>query len=256
MLSDKLSIETPEQISLDFEMAGLGSRFLALFVDLLLKWVAIGFVVLVAIMFGAASFTSMGSKGWIWVAALMIAGYFLLDWAYFAGFEIVWKGQTPGKRFTGLRVINESGREAQVFEAVIRNLLRPIDALPFGYAIGAIVMFISPQHKRIGDYAAGTIVIHDRKPSEDQLFFNTRESAVSHDLAYSKLSATEVQTIELFLQRRLDLDMAVRQSTAFRLAQHFGNKLSVAPEDRRDDENFLEMLALGFRQTATYTFQR
>ncbi|HEY0566103.1 MAG TPA: RDD family protein [Terriglobales bacterium] len=234
-------------------MAGLGSRFLALFADLLLKWLAIAMVAFIAFVLGVPTFSTLGPKGRMWVVALLLVGYFLIDWAYFAGFEIYWKGQTPGKRATGLRVINESGREAQVFESVIRNLLRPIDALPFGYAIGAIVMFISPQHKRIGDYAAGTIVIHDRKPSEDQLFFNTQESAVSHELAYSKLTATEVQTIELFLQRRLDLEMAVRKSTAFRLAQHFGNKLSVPAEERRDDENFLEMLALGFRQSASYS---
>ena len=105
--------------------------------------------------------------------ALTVLPVFAAQWGYFAIFEILWKGQTPGKRQAGIRVINETGREASVYEAVARNLLRAVDALPGPYAVGAIVMFLSPQSKRIGDYVAGTVVIHDRKLEDEAIFFNT-----------------------------------------------------------------------------------
>jgi len=172
----KLTIDTPEQITLEYEIAGPGSRFMALFVDLMIQTVA-GIVLMIAVLIAGVTLSSLFVAG-TWTIALLVVFIFLLQWGYFAAFEIFWKGQTPGKRQTGIRVINETGREASVYEAIARNLLRAVDSLPGVYAVGAIVMFISPQHKRIGDYVAGTIVIHDRKPEDDAIFFNTTSQEV------------------------------------------------------------------------------
>ena len=109
--------------------------------------------------FGRSSTTA------IWLAAILIFGFFVLFYGYFILFEAIWNGQTPGKRLTRIRVIKDSGQPITAIDAVARNVLRIIDQLPAGYGIGVLCAWISPQSKRLGDYVAGTVVIHE-KPSE------------------------------------------------------------------------------------------
>jgi len=162
---------------------------MALFVDLVIQLIA-GIVILIVMWFtGFAFHPFRGGK--TWMLALTVLLIFGVQWGYFAVFEILWKGQTPGKRQADIRVINESGREASVYEAVARNLLRVIDALPGPYAVGAIVMFLSPESKRIGDYVAGTVVIHDRKREDDAIFFNTRSDDTGDGINCAVLSTED-----------------------------------------------------------------
>jgi hypothetical protein len=86
---------------------------------------------------------------------------FLAVFLYFMLFEIFWNGQTPGKRWLGLRVIRENGYPIRAVDAVVRNLVRIVDALPSGYAIGLLVMLFNARSKRLGDFAAGTIVVRE-----------------------------------------------------------------------------------------------
>lgn len=243
----KLSIDTPEQINLEYELAGPGSRFMALFVDLMIQLIAV-IVVLIVMSFAGIAFNPFRSSG-NWMLALMLLLIFSVQWGYFAIFEILWKGQTPGKRQAGIRVINETGREASVYEAVARNLLRVVDALPGPYALGAIVMFLSPQSKRIGDYVAGTVVVHDRKSEDEAIFFNTSSDEEAEGINCAVLTTDDLQVMETFLLRRLDLPSEVRQKTAERLAKHFREKCSVPEGTRPDNENLLEILVRGFRRT-------
>jgi uncharacterized RDD family membrane protein YckC len=186
-------------------------------------------------------------SGKTWMMALTVLLVFAMQWGYFAVFEILWKGQTPGKRQAGIRVINETGREVSVYEAVARNLLRAVDALPGPYALGAIVMFLSPQSKRIGDYVAGTVVVHDRSREDEAIFFNTRSDDAVEAMNCASLSTNDLQVIETFLQRRLDLPYEVRHRTADKLAKHFREKCGVPEGTQADNENLLEILVRGFR---------
>lgn len=247
MTNQKLSIETPEQINLEYELAGPGSRFMALFVDLMIQAIAILIVVLVMI-FAGVTITPFRT-GKTWMMALAVLSAFALQWGYFAGFEILWKGQTPGKRQAGIRVINETGREASVYEAVARNLLRAIDALPGPYALGAIVMFLSPESKRIGDYVAGTVVVHDCPREEDTIFFNTTGDDSEEAVNCQALTTDDLQVMEAFLQRRLDLPLEVRQRAAEKLASHFREKCKVPEGTHSDNENLLETLVRGVRRS-------
>jgi uncharacterized RDD family membrane protein YckC len=172
---DKLIIDTPEQVQLEFALAGIGSRFMALFVDTLIQFIALMLLFILVVFLGAGAGLSpeMGK----WAVALYIFAFFLLYWGYFAIFEALWKGQTPGKRQAGIRVIRDSGREITAKEAIGRNLLRAVDMLPGVYAVGILCVFLSAQNKRLGDYVSGTVVVHDRAPEESQPFWNTREDA-------------------------------------------------------------------------------
>lgn len=245
-----LSIDTPEQINLEYELAGPGSRFMALFVDLMIQLIAAIGILIVMGLSGIAFHPFRGGR--TWVLALTVLLIFSVQWGYFAIFEILWKGQTPGKRQAGIRVINESGREASVYEAVARNLLRVVDALPGPYAVGAIVMFLSPENKRIGDYVAGTVVVHDRKSDDEAIFFNTSSDDEAEAIHCAVLSTDDLQIMETFLHRRLDLPSEVRQKTAERLATHFRQKCKVPEGTHTDNENLLEILVRGFRRSGRF----
>jgi uncharacterized RDD family membrane protein YckC len=247
---DKLIIDTPEQVQLEFALAGIGSRFMALFVDTLIQFIVVVLALIVLAFLGAGF--SLSPEAGKWVLALYIIAGFVLYWGYFAIFETVWKGQTPGKRKAGIRVIRDFGREITAKEAIARNLLRTIDSLPGVYAVGILSIFLSPQNKRLGDYVAGTVVVHDRPPEESRPFWNTREDVQVSFPGIENITPQEIQVVETFLLRRLDLPPGVRVESAKRIADHLCTKLQVKDEDKPDLENFLELVVRQFRKSAGY----
>ena len=139
---EELSIDTPEQIPLQFPPAGIGSRFLAVLFDSLVQFVAFAVLfVLAALVLGGTA--TIWPDAWTWTAAILLLVFFSLYYGYFAFFEATWNGQTPGKRYFQLRVIKETGRPITVYEAISRNLLRAVDQLPAVYAVGILSVFFS-----------------------------------------------------------------------------------------------------------------
>ncbi len=172
---DQLSIETPEQVALEFPLAGVGSRFLAVSIDTLLQFL-IGLVILAAV---SGTWSLLGRSGsGPWFLAVIVITVFLLFYGYFMGFEAFWHGQTPGKRLIGLRVLSVTGRPARIDEAILRNLLRIVDQLPGIYAIGIVTMLVSSRNQRLGDLAAGTVVVHEKALSVPVLTVATPPAGV------------------------------------------------------------------------------
>src|SRR5262249_8050804 len=128
---ENLTIDTPEQVELEFEISGIGSRFLAIALDTLIQ-IAIYIVLGVTV----AVIPALGRTFGTWWFAILGLAFFCVYWGYFALFELFWRGQTPGKRLVGIRVIKESGRPVNAIESVGRNLMRAIDSFPFMYALG------------------------------------------------------------------------------------------------------------------------
>src|SRR5215475_15614801 len=158
---EQLKIDTPEQIALELPLAGIGSRFLAIAIDTLIQvalYLITGLVFLLLLPEGLSIFTFLPKT--IGPALAIFVG-FAIYWGYFAVFEIIWRGQTPGKRIAGIRVIKDSGRPINAFEAIGRNLVRAIDFLPLFYGVGVITMLLNAKHRRLGDYVAGTLVVHE-----------------------------------------------------------------------------------------------
>src|SRR6266567_4630300 len=158
---DNLTLGTPEQIRLELPLAGVGSRFLAIALDTLIQ-IAIGAVFGIAMMAIVSALMLSSKTAGMWGMALFFIGVFLLQFGYFVIFEVLWNGQTPGKRMMHLRVIEDSGRPINVYAAVARNLLRLVDSLPGIYAVGILSVLLSSKNKRLGDYVAGTVVVHER----------------------------------------------------------------------------------------------
>jgi uncharacterized RDD family membrane protein YckC len=154
---EDLVVATPERVAFRFETAGLGSRFAAQLIDLL---VLSGVLIALGLVSYTGGVLLLGQPA---IAALVfVVTAFLSFWAYWIVPEALWSGQTLGKYVLHLRVIDARGGPIDVGQAVVRNLLRIVDFLPVYYALGTVVMFTSARSQRLGDLAAGTVVIRER----------------------------------------------------------------------------------------------
>lgn len=169
---DAYELETPEQIELTFDVAGLGSRSIAALVDTLVQ----GIVLLALLVAGAfvagfaGGFTraisfrySVGSTTEAVVLAVVVVVAFIVVWGYYIFFEMAWNGQTPGKRAANIRVLTTRGQPITLAQALIRNLVRIVDFLPGSYMLGSVVILLNRRSQRLGDLAAGTIVVKERR---------------------------------------------------------------------------------------------
>jgi uncharacterized RDD family membrane protein YckC len=263
---DQLTIETPEQVAIHFPLAGIGSRFLAVLADSLLQGVA--YVVLFFIIFLILSTAPDGLQAIArsdekWFIAAIIVLAFLLHWGYFTLFEAFWNGQTPGKKLCKLRVIRDSGRQITFFESMTRNLIRVIDSLPGFYGIGVVTMLCNRHSKRLGDFAAGTLVVHERAP-EPPLWGGSASRTITAgafaatpaptpivdpnavDLpadAVARLTADDLNVIDHFFARAIDIDIARRRALAERLTQQMTAKMGIAMPQGVTPERVLESIA-------------
>ncbi len=163
-MNDRISIITPDHIELDLELAGIGSRLLALLADALVIFAMMVALLLMVVAAGVAGFaTARSASAGSWALALAFLLYFVLMWGYFLIFEALRNGQTPGKRWTGIRVVRDDGLSVGWRESALRNLVRAADMLPPpACLVGAFMIMFSKNGKRLGDLLAGTIVVtHD-----------------------------------------------------------------------------------------------
>lgn len=248
-------------------IAGIGSRFIAILVDYLIWTAGIIVAAVLAILLFPA-FGSLGHDSQDWLAGIAILLVFLIHWGYFTLFEAFNHGQTPGKRVARIAVIHRSGRAISFVESLARNLVRLIDYLPGLYAVGLITIFISRQHQRLGDLVAGTIVVRDREietPHWGELGSRSITASLIEDLspipaphlkvvlpasALGKLSATDLEVLEGFFARRLDMDLTTRAAIARRIADGVRTKAALEIPPDISVETFLEAVAYQFRGLA------
>ena len=192
------------------------------------------------------------------VLILLFLGTFFLIWGYYMVFEIVWSGQTPGKRALGLRVIRENGYPLRAGDAVVRNLIRILDGPPFfGAVLGSLVMLCNDRAKRIGDFAAGTIVVREGKrqrlgelgrlePGPAGAATAGATAAATADApVMASLSAADATLVRDFLVRRAEMYPDARSALAQRLAEHLSRRYGYPLPERGGAERFLESLAGG-----------
>ncbi len=158
---EKLTIDTPEQIALEFPLAGAGSRFLALAIDTFVQLAIVARPRARRRSSRSGSARSAISRSRRGSSRALILLGFLLYYGYFAAFEALWGGQTPGKRAVGLRVISVTGQPITTFDALLRNLLRIVDQMPGIYAVGVLSIFFTARNQRLGDLVAGTVVVQE-----------------------------------------------------------------------------------------------
>ena len=224
-LRTQLDVETPEQVEVRFELAGLGSRVGAFMIDLILLF--LGFMVLgiVIALFGpGGNGNESGSAAGAWVTAFL---YILGNFAallYFTLFEWLAGGRTPGKRSLGIRVLMDTGRRVTLGAAALRNILRLVDFFfPFAPLLpGMLFVFLSKSRKRLGDSAAGTIVVRDRPTDWTPLAISRRpEEPAELEIGPPELSEVEFRLLDRFVARAQDLAPAALSRMTGDLADRF-----------------------------------
>ncbi len=235
-----VDVRTGESVAIRYELAGLGSRFLALVVDMLAQS-AIAFALLLILAFSSPALGRLGplasKNAYAWLLALAIFVFFTIFFGWFIIFEAWWSGRTPGKRALGLRVVRDGGFPIDVGAAIIRNLVRVGELLLGFYAISALSALISKENKRLGDFAAGTLVVRDRADAVPDLDAYLARP-VRSDIG---LSAEDRLLAERFLARRATLDHTARVRLAMRIADRIRPTLT-ASFAHLDDETLLEFL--------------
>lgn len=265
---DILIIETPERVPLHFALASIGNRFLACAIDHAIQTVTLVIVGLgFYIMASSPNLETALAAAPKWLIAVMIILLFLILTGYFAFFEWLWKGQTPGKRWLKLRVLREDGRPITFWESSVRNLIRTVDMMPAPfYSVGLISVFSTSRDQRIGDMVAGTVVVRERE-AEAPAFAKVFASPVSDPALrrsfkpvefiadINSLTESEIQVVETFLRRRWDLSDVPRQWMAWRVSMPILYKIRPSYDlSTFTYEGFLEELL--HRYLATHRFSQ
>ncbi len=238
-LSRTITVITPENIVITYQAAGIASRFLAMAVDLLLQFMLILAVSGIMRAVGGSGAPGIGSIA----SAFGIVLIWLLMFGYALFFEACWAGRTPGKRLLGLRVVRDGGYPLTFLASAVRNLLRIVDfgLFPLGSSAivlcglpGLLAIFFSPSYKRLGDYAAGTVVIIDKAVSPLGEPTSPKETP---EVAYllpsvrniDRLTPEEYEVIRRFTSRRHEFDITIQAGLGERLARPLMEKLELTP---------------------------
>lgn len=204
----EIVVETPELVAFRYDIAGIGTRFVAQAIDFCL----VGAGLLEIVLLGALVATATSGPTGIAVAVILA---FLAVFGYFPAFELAWRGETPGKRAVGVRVAGLSGEPAERSQLIIRNLVRLVDFLPAYYGVGVIAMFADSRSRRLGDLAAGTLVVRDRQSISLQMLEARMEDEAP--IGSDRLSGLEPnlrQLVASYAARRAELSPERRQAVA------------------------------------------
>jgi len=230
---------TPEAVVLERDLAGLGTRFIGALVDALLQ----GAVVLVAI--AAASVSTPDAA----VVLLSVTGFAVL-FVYPTAMEAGTRGRTLGKMAARTRVVQSDGRPVTLPAVLIRNLLRLIDLLPGAYAVGAISILVTRRGQRLGDLAAGTVVVYEAPPRAPQALALPPSAEVDRTrrgMDVVGLTSAEYNVVRSFLLRRDGLEPAARANLATDLHRRLRDRVGTA-EPHAPPEVFLEAVAAAYRE--------
>lgn len=227
-------VRTPEQVFFRYELAGPVERLCAWLLDT---------VVLIGLMIGVASaLAPAGGFG----APLLYVCFFLIQWGYFLFFEWRWNGSTPGKRVLGIRVIQTAGVHCTLERVVLRNFLRVVDGLPLFYALGGSIALLTRNGQRIGDLAAGTLVVRvpQAPPPQAVAEIRTRYNSLKDDAAArarirQALSPREAELLIGLALRRELLERDARLQLFARSAAYLRQRLRLDGHAGLPDERLV-----------------
>jgi uncharacterized RDD family membrane protein YckC len=232
---ETFTIVTPENVEFEFEIAGFFTRFVAWFIDLI-------FIAVLAWTFSwIASLLSPLSTGF--GSAVFAVGFFGANWGYFVVLEWLLGGQSLGKRALGIRVLSDDGVRITFLQSCVRNLFRILDSLPLIYLVGGGFAFFSAKSQRLGDMAAGTVVIREYKQRVPEAIVPPKERFNSiladRDLAArvsSRLGRVERELLVDLALRRESLRLDQRLLLFEGLSRHLQDRLEIDLPDHFSDE--------------------
>ncbi|HEY9645792.1 MAG TPA: RDD family protein [Chroococcidiopsis sp.] len=254
---NRVTLQTPESVELEFSLAGIGSRAFALLIDYhILGLTLVIFLVVWSILSNQLlnyleqlDVDYSIAPSWLLAIALIVC--FVIFVGYFVFFETVWQGQSPGKRLAKIRVIRDDGRPVRIGQATMRALLRPIDDL---LSLGVFMIVLSKREKRLGDWVAGTIVVQDVRPTAKSAFaLSDQAEAIAQQLLamadFSNMLPDDFAVIREYLQRRSLMERKAKSDLSLTLARQVKAviALETLPQDMTPDA-FLEAAYLAYQQ--------
>jgi uncharacterized RDD family membrane protein YckC len=234
VFEDRLTIETPEGVPLELTLAGVGSRFASALLDYIFQFIILVALALV-LSYGAGFSPGSSSVS----AAFWVVGFFAVFWGYDVAFEVLNSGRTPGKAANGLRVVRESGAPVTFGPSAVRNVIRIIDLIPGTYLVGITSILVTKRNQRVGDLAAGTLVIREARKLPPEVLVSPSVQAPAWDT--SAIGQQDLDTVAAFLARRHELAAGARIQIAAELAGRLRPKVGGATAGD-GDEMFLERL--------------
>jgi uncharacterized RDD family membrane protein YckC len=255
-------IETPDNISFGYQVAGIGSRFLAALIDSLIQGAIYLFLFVIFILvttIGPSLKLSAQIMSWLStvISIVIVVALFLIQFGYYIVLEIVTRGRSPGKELLGLSVIKENGYPLTPMDSIIRNLVRIVDFLPFAYGVGIIAMFLNDRAKRLGDMAAGTLVVQMGKSvklsdlQSTSILPNTVVPAEAETEwpGMERLREADIELVEAYLVRRRTLRNAdeLGKTIVQRIVAQAGTHEAKELAAQNPPEVFLKRVANGFR---------
>ncbi len=255
---NKITLQTPESVKLEFVLAGIGNRAFALLIDYTVLGLALTAMVLLWIFLSyqlinyldRVNISYSGLQNWLIAIPFLI--FFTLFVGYFVIFETLWQGQTPGKRFVKIRVIQENGRPVGLAQSTLRAILRPLDDSLW---IGTFFILLGKREKRLGDWVAGTVVVQEEHviASETFILSSHAQGAAQQLLQiidFSLMLPDDFAVIREYLQRRAVMNPYARDQTATRLSQQMKALLQVGSLslDTLNPDLFLEASYLAYQQ--------
>lgn len=233
-MDERIHIATPDHVSLEFELAGPGSRFSAYVIDFICNVLLIIAIIFVAYLSGGVKLlrllarSSGGNASVSWVLAALVLIIFLINWGYYVFFEALGRGSTPGKNRMGIRVIRQDGLPIGLREAALRNLVRAADMLPPpSYILGGLVMHFDAQGRRLGDMVAGTYVVVEKFDLAAQVVSGAAwvkrveagRSRQGLTLPRGTISAQQLGLIEQYLARSQELSEERRSQLVWQITE-------------------------------------
>lgn len=240
-----LDVATPERVSVELPVAGIGFRALAYAIDL---GVLFGTGIVLYFLYSLTNTDTVELlRSWSSLErAFALLLFFLVLWGYWTGLEVAWRGQTLGKRVMRIRVVRFDGSPVGPFESAVRNLLRLVDFLPTCYPVGLITMLVDRRHRRLGDIVAGTILVREEA-------FDLSRYEVAHTRAARTLGPEELESVTGFLERMPSLDPDARLRLGRQLCAKNGAG-DVASWDEATITAFLSSFGSGDTPRAIATF--
>jgi uncharacterized RDD family membrane protein YckC len=256
---NRITLQTPESVELEFTLAGIGNRAYALLIDYLV-WglILIGFLITwlifstqladaIGILVGGTEQVSL------WLQAIQILISFFIYVGYFVFFEALWQGQTPGKRYVKIRVIRDDGRPAGLQQATLRALLRPVDDTFF---LGVFLIALGKREKRLGDWVAGTLVIQEERPIASASFpVSEQAQALANQLQMeadlSRLLPEDFAVIREYLQRSGAMTTQAKAELSRELAHQVKEVIALEKLPKVTAHLFLEAVYLAYQQQST-----
>ena len=255
----QINLRTPESVELEFTLAGIGNRSFALLIDYVIFGLTILLVWIISVFLAFQLVPNLIANGVIdrlaqWIWAIQSLTTFAIYVGYFVVWETLWQGQTPGKKWTKIRVIRDNGKPERLPQAILRALLRPIDDLLF---VGVFFIIFTPREKRLGDLVAGTIVVQEETSKSTKVDISSEAEDLAVQLRIEaeivNLLPEDFAIIRDFLQRRKNIMLQYQHQLSSKLAQQVKEIIILdnVPEGYSNSQ-FLEAIYLAYQQDNLY----